>query len=159
VINSIGQEMWCSYGTQIFITVFTTLTIGTCPEPFNPIQPKSSHRIYSRYFVLIYTCAKGTLPFSFSCRILYRPTFFRFVLHVPPIYFSLTMLFLWFVTPCGRFGRYRRFWETYCLHLQGFLPDLLALILVGEDYKHMKLLIQIFLLDLLPHSSSSSSSS
>jgi hypothetical protein len=32
--------------------------------------------------------------------------------------FSLSMLVFWVVTPCGLVGRYRRFGETYCLHLQ-----------------------------------------
>jgi hypothetical protein len=30
----------------------------------------------------------------------------------------LTVVF-WVVTPCGLAGRYKRFGDTYCLHLQG----------------------------------------
>jgi hypothetical protein len=31
----------------------------------------------------------------------------------------MSMLLLWVVTPCELVGRYQRFGETYCLHLQG----------------------------------------
>jgi hypothetical protein len=32
---------------------------------------------------------------------------------------KMLMLFFWIVTPCTLVGRYQRFGETYCLHLQG----------------------------------------
>jgi hypothetical protein len=32
-----------------------------------------------------------------------------------------SMLVFWVARPCGIVGRYRRFGETYCLHLQGHL--------------------------------------
>jgi hypothetical protein len=32
---------------------------------------------------------------------------------------KMTVLFFWVVTPCRLIGRYQRFGETYCLHLQG----------------------------------------
>jgi hypothetical protein len=31
---------------------------------------------------------------------------------------NFPMLVFWIVTPCGLIGRYQRFGETYCLHLQ-----------------------------------------
>jgi uncharacterized membrane protein YqjE len=31
---------------------------------------------------------------------------------------KMTMLVIWVVTPCGLVGRYQRFGQTYCLHLQ-----------------------------------------
>jgi hypothetical protein len=32
----------------------------------------------------------------------------------------MSMLVFWVVTPCGPVGKYQRFGETYCLHLQCF---------------------------------------
>jgi hypothetical protein len=40
-------------------------------------------------------------------------------LNLHTLFKILTMLFFWVLTLCSLVGRYQRFGETYCLHLQG----------------------------------------